>query len=591
MRLLHKKTLQFEEFIGDDAPSYGILSHTWGKDEITFVDMVRYNEGDEEQRARVEKKLGWKKIRFMQNITRDVKEINHFWVDTCAIDKSSSAELSEAINSMFRWYRRAHACYAYLTDILSPDLTGHGAFEFKHAKWFTRGWTLQELIAPNTVLFFNIQGKEIGTRKSLCTLLSEITGIDEDILMGLGRLSDVSIARRMSWAAARETTRVEDRAYSLLGIFDVNLALIYGEGEKAFFRLQEEIMKETYDQSIFAWTLGPLEIDQDDHHRAISVLARNPSYFGRSRDVVRRSGELDSHAMTNKGVKIRLPIIRTPDGTIAAILCCTSLAQSAEAEGIQPYSLAIVLQSTAKGDGSFGRKLGKVNIMLSIPDALREHAEYHKLYLSKLDDPLWLGGNGTGQSYGNTGSSQSRIPRYNRFRLKFTAPGYCNWVPHRFITAPKPLGPLTTFETVTDYKHMCDLFADGIWFLPTGPDGVIAIQYAHVVRSLTGFVIILESRNQFRTWDLSVYRCGRDDNMETMLLEKTGGRSAPGDFHWDDTATVDKATYRKRLDDSMWVIVGFDYGSKWSADWSRLSVRLSGTGRKKELENVFELAG
>jgi hypothetical protein len=148
---------------------------------------------------------------------------------------------------MFRWYKKADVCYVYLADV-------YGVTQLSQSRWFTRGWTLQELVAPAIVLFYNSHWEYFGTKEELREELQEITDIDVDVLTS-GELETVSIARRMSWAAMRRTTRVEDQAYCLLGIFDVNMPLLYGEGNKAFTRLQEEIMKTSDDQSLFAWGL------------------------------------------------------------------------------------------------------------------------------------------------------------------------------------------------------------------------------------------------------------------------------------------------------------------------------------------------
>ncbi len=187
------------------------------------------------------------------------------WIDTCCIDKSSSAELSEAINSMFSWYSKAQVCYAYLSDVdgLGSDNPGQPSSSFWQSRWFRRGWTLQELLAPLEVVFFNKDWVEIGTKTTLASVISSITRIApralDRPLCGSERVPHPchrhSVAEKMSWAAFRETTREEDRAYSLLGLFDVNMPLLYGEGgEKAFARLQQEIMKQSSDDSILAWS-------------------------------------------------------------------------------------------------------------------------------------------------------------------------------------------------------------------------------------------------------------------------------------------------------------------------------------------------
>jgi hypothetical protein len=172
------------------------------------------------------------------------------------IDKTSSAELTEAINSMYSWYREAAVCYAYLSDVLTKDgidIENRSIGSFAKSRWFTRGWTLQELLAPTNVLFYDADWAEIGSKAELCEDVSIITGIPSQALAGATHLGAFPIAERMSWASTRSTTRVEDAAYCLLGIFDVNMPLLYREGYKAFSRLQDEIMRTSTDQSIFAW--------------------------------------------------------------------------------------------------------------------------------------------------------------------------------------------------------------------------------------------------------------------------------------------------------------------------------------------------
>ncbi|KAH7364549.1 hypothetical protein BKA65DRAFT_371585, partial [Rhexocercosporidium sp. MPI-PUGE-AT-0058] len=165
------------------------------------------------------------------------------WIDSCCIDKTSSAELSEAINSMFRWYREAQVCYAYLSDVPGGsdwETRQQSNSAFRKSQWFTRGWTLQELLAPEMVVFFDADWEDIGTKNSMQALLSSITGIDNFKDYALA-----CIAKKMSWASNRETTREEDKAYCLMGLFAVNMPPLYGEGMAAFYRLQIEILKTT----------------------------------------------------------------------------------------------------------------------------------------------------------------------------------------------------------------------------------------------------------------------------------------------------------------------------------------------------------
>jgi len=245
MRLLNATTLKLHSFQEDEAPMYAILSHTWHDDEVLFEDLRDI--------TRASKQAGFEKIRLC--CKQALKEgLQFVWVDTCCIDKNSSAELSEAINSMFRWYRKAKACYAYLQDVSELQWLENGNVEV-HSRWFKRAWTLQELLAPPRLVFYSSNwtylGKKNGQMKGA---VSRATGIEEDYLTGTP-LEMASISKRMSWAAHREATRAEDVAYSLFGLFDVQMPLLYGEGlRKAFMRLQEEIMKSSSDHTLFAWT-------------------------------------------------------------------------------------------------------------------------------------------------------------------------------------------------------------------------------------------------------------------------------------------------------------------------------------------------
>lgn len=167
------------------------------------------------------------------------------------IDKTSSTELSEAINSMFKWYQRSAVCYAYLVDV-------HSKNDFTKSRWWNRGWTLQELIAPCSVVFFSSEWDCIGDKSILVSDISKRSRISVDVLLNPNEVSKSSGAQRMAWAANRKTTRSEDIAYCLLGIFDINMPLLYGEGRQAFKRLQEEIIRTKQDQSLLAWEYSPV---------------------------------------------------------------------------------------------------------------------------------------------------------------------------------------------------------------------------------------------------------------------------------------------------------------------------------------------
>lgn len=238
---------ELTSFSDDLAPPYAILSHTWTDgQEVTYNELLAGTGTD---------KAGYAKISFCgERAAAD--SLEYFWVDTCCIDKSTNDELSTAINSMFRWYQRAAKCYVYLTDVsVSEEVTNAEDFRisweqaFRRSRWFTRGWTLQELLAPASVEFFSQDGKRLGSRISLEQEIYDVTAIPVKALRGQ-RLTTFSVEERMSWAARRTTTLKEDKVYCLLGIFGVFMSLIYGEGEDyARLRLKEEIQKRPHGQA------------------------------------------------------------------------------------------------------------------------------------------------------------------------------------------------------------------------------------------------------------------------------------------------------------------------------------------------------
>lgn len=311
MRLLHARTWQLSEFFGE-IPPYAILSHTWGQDEVTFEDL-KYGRRDSSTSAST--KSGFTKV---QGCCRQAIEdgFEYVWIDTCCIDKSSSAELSEAINSMFSWYQQARICYAYLSDVSSDVAT------FTRSRWFGRGWTLQELLAPSTVVFYNIDWALLGSKTGLCNKIADATGIGSDFLRGRP-LEEASVAQRMSWAANRQTLRPEDTAYCLLGIFDVNMPMVYGEGTKAFIRLQEEIIKNSRDLSLFAWGF------EMPWAATSSIFAPSPREYLHCSHIQhvgwpKNYGSAEAHYFsTNRGLQIHLPIhIHKSTLTVFAILNC-----------------------------------------------------------------------------------------------------------------------------------------------------------------------------------------------------------------------------------------------------------------------------
>lgn len=280
MWLIDTLTLKLLFFADPKAHHYAILSHTWGDEEVTFQEMNA-------AKGPNKKKKGWRKIAETCRLARGEHHLRYAWVDTCCIDKSSSAELSEAINSMFNWYRWSDVCFVFLDDVtfsrapvLPGLMRGNTVFEdrLRTARWFSRGWTLQELVASCRIVFYDAAGTKLGDKASLADDLVSITNIDRAVLKDVTRLSMVPVARKMSWAASRQTTRVEDMAYCLLGMFDVNMPLLYGEGTRAFLRLQEEIARSGSDWSLLAWS-PPHSPPTWRRFRICGVFAPSPAEF------------------------------------------------------------------------------------------------------------------------------------------------------------------------------------------------------------------------------------------------------------------------------------------------------------------------
>ncbi|KAL8341599.1 hypothetical protein RB598_003502 [Gaeumannomyces tritici] len=331
IRLINTTTLQMKMFFGAPVPPYAILSHTWVEgEEVDFQEMTRYggaldrgNSTDSEGVCTcacpcqslisdiVRRRPGHEKIVRICRLARE-RNIKWAWVDTCCIDKSSSAELSEAINSMYRWYNQARVCFVFLADLASHSEPTELEGALGRCRWFTRGWTLQELIAPVAIEFYNRHWKKVGSHATLQSALAKASGIrnltfgDRSFFRNRGAraLQDVAVAERMSWASKRQTTRVEDVAYCLMGIFDINMPLLYGEGDKAFQRLQEEILKRSNDMSIFCSSSDPSSDGRD-------VLATSPSDFDGSRDFWPPKPFMDKRwsqttfSVTNRGLLVQ----------------------------------------------------------------------------------------------------------------------------------------------------------------------------------------------------------------------------------------------------------------------------------------------
>ena len=315
------------EFRDDETTEYAILSHRWiDSTEVDYEEMVDLAKVDRQEQDEIRGRQGYMKI---LDTCKQAKQDGYewVWIDTCCIDKRSSAELSEAINSMYRWYANAQLCYAYLHDFDGPSFPPYRDEE-KYPKsngwpeWFSRGWTLQEMIAPRNLQFFNKHWQPIGDKKSLAAILNMITGVPEHILADGLEGNRPCVAQVISWAACRTTTRAEDRAYSLMGLLDVNMPMLYGEGKKAFHRLQLEIIRSSNDQSIFAW-------GHDSNTVQIgSILADDPNDFWDCSDLElmdrdeftkefpnlsSTNADVDVFPITNRGIQIWMPLRRYRD--------------------------------------------------------------------------------------------------------------------------------------------------------------------------------------------------------------------------------------------------------------------------------------
>lgn len=313
---------------------YAILSHRWEAEEVSFKDMQ-----DLESVIGLPK---FAKIRASCKLALQ-NDYSYIWIDTCCINKESSAELSEAINSMFRWYKAAAVCYAYLSDVSLDtakvdDIQEQVGIQLQVSRstWFKRGWTLQELLAPSNVEFYSHQWDYIGSKTTFRQTIVRRAGIHEGALRG-EPLSEFSIAERFSWASQRITTRPEDIAYCLLGIFDVNMPMLYGEGTKAFMRLQEEIIKQSDDHTIFAWPI------QQDHQTGL--LADSPAAFAEchhTKCVTRRQNHFP-FSNTNRGLSCKFVTLPFIVDTYLVRIDCTNYrhgsSNSSEVSGLDVMAM------------------------------------------------------------------------------------------------------------------------------------------------------------------------------------------------------------------------------------------------------------
>ncbi|PQE30544.1 HET domain-containing protein [Rutstroemia sp. NJR-2017a WRK4] len=326
---------------------------------ITFQDMQGDMQGGREKK----KPESYAKLK---NTCLRAEEdgITYVWIDNFCIDKESSAELSESINSMYLWYKEAKTCYAFMADV-QADHHARTSIEFAHSRWFKRGWTLQELIAPKNVTFYSKDWTVLGTRITLATEISGITKIDEGILKGIQGVEYMSVAKRMSWASNRETTRQEDMAYCLMGLFGVNMAMLYGEGgEKAFRRLQEQIMQDSDDETLFAWTNSDAERPELQ-----GLLAKSPKDFRNSSSYIAnydRSTRIPP-STTSKGLCVTFGLVHFEKDIWVGSLDCP----------IPPaydQTLAIYLKLLDKQSQQYART--NVRVLCKIPQGAQPQTIY-----------------------------------------------------------------------------------------------------------------------------------------------------------------------------------------------------------------------
>ena len=433
---------------------------------------------------------------------------------------------------------------------------------------------MQELIAPSHLVFYNKDWDEITTKVESVDLLAKSTGIDRAALRNSRSLSNINVGRRMSWAARRKTTRVEDIAYCLMGLFDVNMPLLYGEGQKAFIRLQEEIIKESDDQSIFAWEpegRNPLI-------PALGILATHPSEFKDAGDIDAYPGHGQPYMMTNRGVQIQIPLLR-PRGVnkLHGILNCT------RQSGSFLSHLAIPLRLTANGDGSLGREPGWP--LREISELEVQHSTIYTAYLAKLNVPA-----------PSTAAGQITLELTGHdsgYRLKHS------------IFAAKPLTSLSEYdrESVRRLRPPSPHRAADGWKdryvipLPNDRyDYAAAFRFGLAADPSSDFLVLLESEKIRQSWNMELQKLSSDD-LE-IVLERRLGR-----FRTTAVPTgVDSELYQVRAEQSVKPRPGITVTAYIAEDPStekssfRLVVEVKVSPSLKERDQraqrqIFELAG
>ena len=395
MRLINARTFELENHDDiENRPAYAILSHRWTHgSEVTHQDMLHPHR---------QWMPGWSKIVFCCSQAA-IDGLEYAWVDTCCIDKTSSSELSEAINSMFQWYAEAEICYAYLNDVDIQQISAvdeskahaevHPEFLTSIAKtvvqslWFQRAWTLQELIAPAIVRFYDVNFKLVLTKHEMADEIAYAHRIPASVTRDPTMLSEFSAAAKMSWAASRKATRIEDRAYSLFGIFDVKLPLLYGEGMQAFGRLQEEIIRQSYDHSLFIW-----QSTQDGPQTALAI---SPDQFLASKEIesLAITEEDQPYTMTNIGLSIELQILPYTLDVFLGLLKCRLTPAGAESgtesgTGSNNGRLGILLSRSKSNNSLWYRVAVNGSSIISLPKEMtprqiKSRSRKSKLFIMK----------------------------------------------------------------------------------------------------------------------------------------------------------------------------------------------------------------
>lgn len=340
---------------------YAILSHRWGSDEVTFQELTDHYAF---WKYYYYNKEGYDKVWKFAEVARSYG-IKWIWCDTCCIDKTNAAELTEAINSMFKWYRDSKFCFAYLAD------WDHTLPHFTTSVWFERCWTLQELIAPRKVIFYDAAWNIRGNKLDLADQISHRTRIDPSVLRGEYALDKFSIAQRMSWSAGRRAAKPEDEAYCLLGIFDVSMPMLYGEGRKAFVRLQEEIIQRNADQSIFVWS---------SQTPSNNLLASSPADFVQCDGVQQIPLHKKAFTLNNLGLEIKLELRQIRGNTYAGYLACenrtpdnaVSLLLECEPGTTYLRRIQSCLNHNIEQHSREVRKARKITILRKVPDRYLE---------------------------------------------------------------------------------------------------------------------------------------------------------------------------------------------------------------------------